>query len=100
MAQLQADPIDGPVPTGLPGQPRQGMPAAQFLQLQQRGGIGGGGCQAPLPGSRSAHQALGQGGLRAGKQRGRRCLLHQSALVEDGDLIAPAPGHRQVMADQ
>ena len=36
----------------------------------------------------------------AGEQRGRRRLLHQSTLVEDGDLIAPAPGHRQVMADQ
>ena len=76
------------------------MPAAQLLQLQQGRRRSGHLTLGPLPLPRLGHQPLGQGGGRGGEQLLGGGLLDQAALVQHGDLVAPAACKGQVVADQ
>ena len=98
--ELQADAINGLEPALLPGQGGEGMPAAQFCELEQQGRLAGGRGGLALPGPGRRHQALGQGGVGRREQLPGGGLLHQPALVEHGDALAPAAGQGQVVADQ
>ena len=100
LMQLQADAINGLEPALLPGQGGDGMPAAQLVDIQQQRCLLGGRGGLAFAGPGRRHQALGQGGAGRREQLQGGGFLHQPALVEHGDAVAPAAGQGQVVANQ
>ena len=100
LLELQAHPIHGRKPAPAPGRGGQGMPTAQGINFQQQGCGFQRLALAAFPGAGLGDQPLGQGRLGGGEHREGAALFHPLALIEHGDLIAPASRHGQVVADQ